>query len=104
MNCMNCDDNKNIEIFNNCFVCNSCKETNNVVSCMCKTCGKVWGVNDLSKQPTNCVEVNKTVCSTPLMSDYIHKCLMCNAMSYEKKENLWCCHECGFEWEVTACV
>ena len=45
---------------------------------------------------------NKNI--VPSMVDYIHKCLMCNAISYEKEENVWCCPTCDFEWEVTGCV
>lgn len=43
------------------------------------------------------------------MMDYIHKCLVCEGISYEVDEGvfesgpgykLYKCHECSFEWEV----
>ena len=34
------------------------------------------------------------------MNSFMHRCLQCNTVAYEKKKNLWHCPECGFEWEI----
>ena len=34
------------------------------------------------------------------MQDMIHKCIRCNATSFEIKPRLYHCPDCGFEWEI----
>lgn len=34
------------------------------------------------------------------MSDYVHKCIRCNAVAHEKGQGMYGCSTCGFEWEV----
>jgi len=34
------------------------------------------------------------------MSDYIHRCLKCNAISYEVSPGNYLCPECDFRWEI----
>jgi len=34
------------------------------------------------------------------MSDFIHKCLRCNAIAFQVSENCFRCAKCDFEWEV----
>jgi DNA-directed RNA polymerase subunit RPC12/RpoP len=35
-----------------------------------------------------------------IMHDYIHRCLKCAALCYEKEKDLYECPKCGFSWEV----
>lgn len=36
----------------------------------------------------------------PCMSDYVHKCLRCNAYGFEVAPGEFECADCGFSWEV----
>ena len=98
MDCINCGNNKNISDSNGTFVCDHCKNR-----------GKIWNTSnskDLKEDTSKRFGEFKNVDNDTkiLMTDYIHKCLMCNALSYERKKDLWCCPECKFEWGVISCV
>jgi DNA-directed RNA polymerase subunit RPC12/RpoP len=95
MDCINCS-NKNVSIVTSSFICEYCGKTNCIDYYVCSECGKIWNVNI----PESFEEDEITI---PLMSDYIHRCLMCNTISYEKEKDSWCCPECGFQWEAISC-
>lgn len=109
MDCINCGNNKNISDSNGTFVCDHCKESSHIKYYICKDCGKIWNTSnskDLKEDTSKRFGEFKNVDNDTkiLMTDYIHKCLMCNALSYERKKDLWCCPECKFEWGVISCV
>lgn len=91
MDCIDCGSDKNIGI----FIYDRYKKTS-YINYICINCGRVWNSDDLDLD----VEINKSENNNSLMSDYMPKCLMCNASSYEKEKNLWHCPECSFEWET----
>lgn len=37
---------------------------------------------------------------TKIMSDYIHKCLKCDNISYYLEKGVYVCSVCGFVWEI----
>ena len=108
MKCINCGNDKNIDTVHSSFICEYCNKINCINYCVCSECGEIWNA-DTSKffEEGNSEYFgslyNKDVDVKPLMSDYIHRCLMCNTISYEKEKDLWCCPECGFQWEVIGC-
>lgn len=115
MDCINCGSNKNVSILKGVFICEHCDKTNFINYYRCEDCQETWKVVDLGvaeqvnlEQSSNLFEEDGSSCfgelhTIPLMMGYIHKCLMCNAISYEKEENVWHCPECGFEWETISC-
>lgn len=126
MDCINCGSNKNVSILKGFFICEHCNELNYIDYYKCEECGETWKVVDSGlgivestsldqhskhfKEDVSDsfgeihVEENDYSDVGTLMANYIHKCLMCNTVSYEKDENVWHCPECGFEWEVVGCA
>jgi len=122
MDCINCGSGKNVSILKGIFICDHCNELNYIDYYKCEECGETWKVVDLNSGIVESISlashskvfkegvsdsfgeihVDEEACSDAgtLMTDYIHKCLMCNTVSYEKNENTWHCPECGFEWET----
>ena len=108
MNCINCGNNKNINTITGSFLCEYCGKTNYIDYYVCSECGEIWNAGVQKSFEEGNSEYfgslyNKDESTKPLMSDYIHRCLMCNTISYEKEKDLWCCPECGFQWEVIGC-
>lgn len=126
MDCINCGSDKTVNILNGVSICKHCNKSSYINYYRCENCGEIWRVVDLNLNTIERVNLNKHSNTFKedvsdqfgeihvdednhnsvglLMSDYIHRCLMCNALSYEKNENTLCCSKCGFEWEVLSCV
>lgn len=108
MKCISCGNDKNIDTITGSFICDHCDKTNYIDYYVCNSCGKVWntGISKSFEEDTNEYFgslFNEGEITKPLMADYIHRCLMCNTISYEKEKDSWHCPECGFEWEVIGC-
>ena len=126
MDCINCGSGKNVNILKGVFICEHCNRSNYIDYYKCKNCGETWKVADSALGIVEGINLGKSFNVfketdddsfgevhvdeddhdgvVVLMSDYMHRCLMCNAISYEKNENTLCCSKCGFEWEVLSCV
>lgn len=126
MDCINCGSGKTVNILNGVSICKHCNKSSHINYYRCENCGEIWRVVDLNLDIIERVNLNKHSNTfkedvsdlfgevhideddhdgvVVLMSDYMHRCLMCNAISYEKNENTLCCSKCGFEWEVLSCV
>ena len=125
MECITCGSNKNVSILKGFFICDHCNELNYIDYYKCEECGETWKIVDLDPEVIEKVNLDPHLKDLKedmsnsfgevhvndgpdavgtLMTDYIHKCLMCNSSSYEKYENTWHCPECGFEWEVLGCA
>lgn len=119
MICINCDRKSNTVFYSEVYPCLTCGDETVVEYNACKYCGVVWKTangapmdslktkigdfsdmfkdNESFEDFFNLVGQNKEVSS---MNQCIHRCLMCNAVSYEVEDGLYECPECNFEWEV----
>ena len=118
MNCINCGIDKGVSILKGLFICDKCNELNYIDYYRCENCGETWKVVDMDlgivervnlEQSSNEFEEEDSSYFGELhpaktMMGYIHRCLLCNSISYEKDENTWHCSKCGFEWEVIGCA
>ena len=90
---------------------------NNISYYMCKECGKVWRsiaghvpdqdivgdeVTVLEGLPSNAFEAYTELAVKPTMSDHVHKCFLCQSISFEVELGFYQCSniDCGFSWEV----
>jgi hypothetical protein len=130
MKCFECDNTEDctqvVEIIN----CPCCNETIECSINMCVNCGLLWkSINDevtensIFRLPDNLLsdsglikscmmdlgilpegyELDEQGAPTKInrnMSDFIHKCIKCNGICYEERENVYKCLDCGFELEV----
>ena len=116
MNCPNCNKDSTIEFFNECIPCVHCNKINTLSYNVCPDCGFVWKKSEDNKniigmvfgdddiklilKDTDYVFSEDFFEKKPTMDDVIHRCLRCETVSYEVKEKLYHCPECGFEWEI----
>lgn len=110
MMCVNCDNKNTKKIFEEelqgegiigYYICEECNlvwtALNNefIVGVISSGVGFYEGIVELlGLGKANIIDENQS------MDSFIHRCLKCNTFSYEKEKNLWCCPECGFEWEM----
>ena len=99
-------------------MCNKCAKTkkNLYKSCpncpnfICNSCCAIWKrigevvVTDTKEDKevlfgADTIELDFE--ETPFsMQDILHKCIRCNATSFEVGPNFYRCPDCGFEWEI----
>lgn len=109
--CMNCGNTDIVKVFEEEIQCNHCGGIHTIDSFVCENCNLIWKAIDnqfvegMVLPGDNLYEevmelLNLDVDENQSMNALIHRCLRCNTIAYEKKENLWHCPECGFEWEA----
>lgn len=117
MKCMNCGNEDIIQVFEEEVQCDHCGGVHIIDHFVCENCNMISrfvddqfmealvlpGI-DLYQEVIDLLELDEDDIIAPdedqSMNALIHRCLQCNTIAYEKKENLWHCPECGFEWEV----
>lgn len=122
MECCICGSKSTMVFDNEIIPCHKCGESINLEYYSCRDCGAVWKALDgnlleciytedeRSEAPVDLKEIlnNDDFGSVQVieltkrgtMDEMIHKCLMCNTVSYEVAAGLFHCPDCGFEWEV----
>ena len=110
--CMNCGNENIVIVLEEEGYCDHCGKVHMIAHCVCEECNLMWrsvddqfveglvlpGI-DLYQEVMDLLDLNEPD-ENQSMAAFIHRCLQCNTIAYEKKENLWHCPECGFEWEV----
>ena len=116
MNCVNCgSENFNI-FFTETIPCHHCNEDNDISYHACQVCGLIWkSIGDkilegaIFSEPNLGQFLNEPIDEIPFfieksyknsMREIIHKCLLCNAISFEIEPELYHCPDCGFEWGI----
>lgn len=117
MKCINCGNKDTVKVFEEEIRCEDCGAEYVVDHYVCEECNLIWkaidnefvegmilpGIN-LYEEVAELLDLDEdeTIASgeDQSMNALMHRCLQCNTIAYEKKENLWHCPECSFEWET----
>lgn len=121
MRCIGCDSDDTVVVLMEIFPCKYCSGEIKIEYNVCKNCGVGWKtVDDEILSGTTFFDVGLDAIfdgdedevvfdMAPIidhnkdkshMADYVYKCLRCQAICYEKEEDLYECPECGFQWEI----
>lgn len=124
MKCIHCDSNLTSVFLIEYIPCGHCNKDIELVYATCPSCNIVWksvsGVvintsfddmdfddvdtsSDVEEMMNEAFKdfMDERYDVTPVsMSDMVHKCLRCEAVSFEIKPRFYHCPDCGFEWEV----
>lgn len=101
MKCPLCDNLCVAADSNDSIKCDLCGAMTNIVTYTCESCGtKFKTLNDEVIEYTEASYTGEQLDSNQLMSDYIHKCIKCNSLSFEFMPGKFRCSKCEFEWEV----
>lgn len=121
MGCINCENEIEVTFAVERFPCLHCGEKVVIEYHMCSNCGIVWRTVDGAVDSGSIVtpDMRKTFDAEGLddilgtlqeihseehsMEELLHRCLQCNAISFEVKKGEYECVECGFMWEVVGC-
>jgi len=117
MNCVTCGSENISVFFSETIPCTSCNEANVISFQICNDCGVIWkAVNDVLLKGTAFVDpelssfISDKIVDNPefdnwfdtkvdiTMDEVVHRCLKCNAISFESKPNVFCCSSCDFTW------
>jgi len=124
MKCFNCDNDEDSCVFGELYNCDHCDGKNLIEYNSCSKCRISWksvngrviensifseedllevfngGLEDIFNKISKQLFVDDSS-----MSGMIHRCLKCNAISYEVRNGKYRCSNsnCGFEWEVVGC-
>jgi hypothetical protein len=116
MECVNCGENVN-KFFVEKLVCTHCGEELILDYYYCPRCNTAWKSQDGT--PIFITDLNNELLDDDLeaifdtiekefesdgekksMSEFLHKCIRCNALCYEVADGRYKCPVCEFEWEV----
>lgn len=117
MKCINCKSDDVVVVLMEVFPCKYCGKNIEVEYVICRDCGVGWksvngeilsgttlfdvGLNNIfdggDETPLNMTPI---INHKPHMTDYVYKCLRCQAVCYEVEKDLYECPECGFQWNV----
>lgn len=122
MKCIYCGDDNSVTILVETLPCKHCGGEIRIEYNICKECGLAWksvdgeiventtffdlGLDDIFDDDELIkgfdIPFNMDQCEikSSYMSDYIHKCVRCQATCFESEKDRWECPECGFSWEV----